>query len=86
MLNIYFGFINIISFIVYYVDKRLAIKHKYRIPERVLIYLSVVGGSIGGYMSMMLFHHKTKHFKFMIINPIMIIIWIGIILNVNNII
>jgi uncharacterized membrane protein YsdA (DUF1294 family) len=84
--NIYFIIINIISFIIYYLDKRLAIKHKYRIPEKILIMFSFIGGAIGSLISMMFFRHKTKHIKFIIINPILVCIWTYIILSVNHII
>lgn len=86
IVNVYFLIINIISFILYYIDKRLAIKHKYRIPELVLILFSMIGGSLGSLTSMSLFHHKTKHIKFIIINPIFLFIWIYIVLIVNKII
>lgn len=78
--------INIISFITYYIDKKLAIKHKYRIPEKKLVMLSVVGGCLGSLLSMMLFHHKNKHVKFILINPLLFIIWLYIVLKVNAIV
>ena len=84
--NIYFIIVNIISFIVYYIDKKLAIKHKYRIPESSLIFLSIIGGAIGSLFSMMLFHHKTKHIKFIIINPLLLSIWVYILLILNDVI
>lgn len=85
IVNIYIIVINIISFIIYYIDKVLAIKHKYRIPEAVLILFSMLGGPLGSLLSMSLFHHKTKHLKFIIINPLLLCIWIYIILKINNI-
>ena len=84
--NIYLIIINIISFILYFIDKRLAIKHKYRIPEMVLILFSILGGVLGSLLSMSLFHHKTKHIKFIILNPLFLFTWIYIFLLVNNII
>jgi len=84
--NIYFFIVNIISFVIYFIDKKLAIKHRYRIPERILIMLSIIGGSIGSLLSMMFFHHKTKHMKFIILNPILVCVWIYIILSINKII
>lgn len=56
--------INIVAFAAYGIDKRRARKHEWRIPEATLIGLAVVGGSIGAYAGMRLFHHKTLHVKF----------------------
>ena len=56
--------INIVAFAAYGIDKRRARKHEWRIPEATLIGLAVVGGSIGAYAGMRLFHHKTLHAKF----------------------
>ena len=66
--------INIISFLTYGFDKYAAIKNKQRIPEKVLILLSIVGGSIGSILGMIIFHHKTKKVKFITLNPLILII------------
>ncbi len=58
--------INIVAFIMYGVDKKKAIKHKWRIPEHDLILVAVLGGSIGALLGMKAFRHKTKHAKFVI--------------------
>ncbi|MBQ8131745.1 MAG: DUF1294 domain-containing protein [Bacilli bacterium] len=68
--------INLISFITYGLDKYFAIKQKQRVPEKVLILLSIVGGSIGSLLGMILFHHKTKKIKFITLNPIILVIQI----------
>ena len=56
----YYLIINISTFIIYGIDKYLAIKNLYRISEKILLLLSILGGSIGALISMYLFHHKTK--------------------------
>ena len=84
--NYYILLINIVSFTLYFIDKKLAILHKYRIPEVVLILFSILGGSLGSLVSMYLFHHKTKHLKFTILNPLILIIWLYIVLKINSII
>ena len=66
--------INTISFLTYGFDKYAAIKNKQRIPEKVLILLSIVGGSIGSILGMIIFHHKTKKVKFITLNPLILII------------
>ncbi|MDD3241577.1 MAG: DUF1294 domain-containing protein [Bacilli bacterium] len=62
----YLIFINLFCFIIYGLDKYLAIKKKNRISENNLLFFSLVGGSLGSIISMNLFHHKTKKKKFLI--------------------
>lgn len=70
----YFIIINIISFILMFLDKRRAIKNKWRISENTLMIVSILGGSIGGILGMYTFRHKTKHIKFKVGIPIILII------------
>ena len=65
--------INIFTFLLFFIDKRKAIKHKWRIKEDTLILLCILGGSIGGLFSMYLFHHKTRHIKFKLGVPFILI-------------
>lgn len=81
---IYLIIINIISFFLYYIDKRASIKHKYRIPEKILLLSSMIGGCFGSLFSMMLFHHKTRHIKFMLLVPIFCLLWLFIILKIDS--
>lgn len=67
---IYALFINFLSFILFYIDKRKAIKDKWRIKERTLHISSFLGGSLGSALAMYFFHHKTKKLKFCIITAI----------------
>ncbi len=71
---IYFVLVNLIAFIMYGVDKKKAIKHKWRIPEHDLILVAVLGGSIGAILGMKAFRHKTKHPKFFIGVPAILIV------------
>ncbi|MDD3049272.1 MAG: DUF1294 domain-containing protein [Bacilli bacterium] len=64
----YYIFINVFTLILYYLDKQKAIHHRRRISERFLFVFSFLGGSIGAYSAMKLFHHKTRKYKFYIIN------------------
>lgn len=61
---IYFLLINIIAFTAMFIDKQKAIKHKWRVPEKILFLFVVLGGGIGGTAGMMVFRHKTKHWYF----------------------
>ena len=56
--------INAVTFIMYGIDKYKAKKAKWRISEATLLLLAVLGGSIGAWMGMKVWHHKTMHKKF----------------------
>lgn len=60
----YLLLINLITFAVYGIDKHKARKGKWRISESTLLLLAVVGGSIGAWAGMKVWHHKTLHKKF----------------------
>ena len=68
--------INIVTFFVYGIDKLLAIKHMWRVPEKFLFLLSITGGFVGSIVGMNIFRHKTKKLFFYIWNIISIVIWI----------
>ena len=76
---IYLGAISLISIIVCCYDK-IAAKHnpKHRTRESTLLWLSALGGSVAMYCTMQLIRHKTKHKKFMIGIPVIIILQIAI--------
>lgn len=61
---IYFIGINFLTFLIFGVDKWKARRGKWRIPEDTLIWLSIVGGSVGALVGMYLFRHKTQKRKF----------------------
>ena len=71
---IYLIIINILSFILMGWDKYCAIKNKWRIPEKTLLGLSIIGGGIGIYLGMKTFRHKTQKPIFQILVPITVII------------
>ena len=64
ILTIYLIAINIANFFVYGIDKRKARRSKWRSPESTLLTLAVLGGSIGAFIGMRTWHHKTMHNKF----------------------
>lgn len=61
-----------------YIDKKKAIKHEWRIKEKTLFILALLGGFIGSYIGMKTFRHKTKHKIFYIINIIALFIHIAL--------
>lgn len=71
---IYLVLINIIGFLSMYIDKKKSISHKWRISEKSLILIAVLGGGIGSLIGMRSFRHKTKHLKFTLGIPLIIII------------
>lgn len=56
--------VNVITFIIYGIDKWKARKKKWRIPEATLLLLAVMGGSLGAWAGIDIWRHKTKHAKF----------------------
>lgn len=73
---IYLVIVNVLTFVIYGIDKNKAKHHKWRIPEHTLIMLAVLGGGIGALCGMRIFHHKTKKPKFFIGVPIITMLWI----------
>lgn len=70
----YLAVINLIAFLAMWSDKKRAKKGKWRIPEKTLFLLSFAGGSIGALAGMYTFRHKTKHRKFVIGMPAVLIL------------
>lgn len=70
----YIIIINIISFFIMLYDKKQALYHNFRISEKTIFIVSLLLGGIGTYVGMYVFRHKTKHLKFTIGIPIVIIL------------
>ena len=73
---IYLAVINIITFIMFGADKARAAKGRWRISEAALILAALLGGSIGALAAMRIFHHKTRHRKFTIGIPVILVLQI----------
>ena len=71
MVLIYLITINALGFLLMLIDKQNAKKNAWRIPERVLMAVAAVGGSLGCLCGMYLFRHKTRHIKFSVGLPIL---------------
>ena len=76
---IYLVITNVVTFFIYGIDKLKAKKSKWRIREAALLGLAVLGGSIGAWLGMKVWHHKTLHKKFRFGIPAIIIIQLLII-------
>lgn len=80
----YLAVVNTITFIVYGIDKLKAKKRKWRIPESTLLLLAIIGGSVGAWCGVKVWHHKTLHKKFIYGIPLIVIIQISIIIYLSN--
>lgn len=72
----YLAIINIGTFILFAVDKRRAVRSRWRIRERTLLIFCLLGGSMGGLIAMHLLRHKTRHYKFSLGVPIIFVLQI----------
>ena len=72
-LIIYLIFINLLSFILFALDKRKAQKQAYRIRESILLFTAFIGGASGALISMLIFRHKTQKIKFTLLVPLFLI-------------
>ena len=77
--------INIVSFFLYGIDKYKAKKGRWRISEATLLMMAVIGGSIGAWAGMRLWHHKTMHKKFKHGIPIIIILQVFLVVYLHSI-
>jgi len=68
--------INVVTFLIYGIDKWKAKQGSWRISEASLLILAVIGGSIGALLGMKIWHHKTMHKKFKYGLPLILIIQI----------
>ena len=66
--------INATGLLLMLADKRRAVKKRWRIPEATLLFVAVIGGSLGGLIGMYLFRHKTRHLKFSAGLPVILIL------------
>ncbi len=78
ILLVYLAIINAAAFVLMHSDKKKAIRKQWRIPEKVLLGICAVGGSLGGFLGMRLFRHKTKHARFYVGIPVMLVAQIGL--------
>ncbi|MBP3412708.1 MAG: DUF1294 domain-containing protein [Oscillospiraceae bacterium] len=70
---IYILLMSILTFVIFGVDKKKAIRRRWRIPEVVLLGLSLMGGCFGAYLAMHFFHHKTRYARFAMGVPAMML-------------
>ena len=81
----YLAVMNTLGFALMGLDKKRAAEHQWRISERTLFLVAALGGSVGSWLGMYIFHHKTKHWYFVIGIPVIFvlqnILWYFIMMN-----
>ena len=78
MATYYVLILNFVTMLVYGIDKFKAKKGKWRIPESTLLLLAVLGGSIGAWLGMRVWCHKTQHKKFKYGVPVIFILQVAL--------
>lgn len=78
ILNVYMVIMCLIGFFQMMIDKKKARKHNWRISERTLLLTGALGGAIGSWIGMYLFHHKTRHTRFVVLMPLFVVIHIAV--------
>ena len=76
--------VNIATFFLYGIDKYKAKKGRWRISEATLLLMAVIGGSIGAWAGMRLWHHKTVHKKFKYGIPAIIIMQVALMVYLHT--
>ena len=78
MLYWYLLIINLFAFVSYGLDKLKAKRNARRISERALLLIALVGGSVGAWLGMLVWRHKTKHAKFRFGVPILLLLQVAL--------
>ena len=73
---------NLITFIMYAVDKSRAKNRGWRIKESTLVLVAFLMGGVGAFCGMTLLRHKTKHIKFTLLVPVAVVVNIGVLVAV----
>ena len=82
LLTLYLVASNVVTFFLYGIDKWKAKRARWRIPESVLLGMAAIGGSVGAWLGMRVWHHKTQHAKFrygvpaMLVAQAAVLVWI----------
>ena len=79
----YLCVVNVATFLLYGLDKQKARMNRWRIPEKVLLGVAVFGGTVGAYVGMRMFHHKTTKAKFYIGLPLIFMLQVVAVIAVQ---
>ena len=86
MIGIYYICVNIIAFILYGLDKKYAREGRWRIPEKTLLGIAMIGGAAGAWIGMQTFRHKTKHMSFRTLVPLFAVVHVWMLVRYMNLI
>lgn len=86
IIGIYYICVNIIAFILYGLDKKYARESRWRIPEKTLLGIALIGGAAGAWIGMQTFRHKTKHMSFRTLVPLFAVVHMWMIVRYTNLI
>ena len=78
ILYIWLTLMSLLLFVTMGADKRRAKKGQRRVPEARLFALALIGGAVGGWLGMYVFRHKTKHGKFIVGFPLIVLVQLGL--------
>lgn len=79
LIILYLIAVNALGFLLMLADKHRARKNLWRIPERTLIGTAIIGGSLGSLLGMYIFRHKTRHPKFTVGIPVILLLQVIIV-------
>lgn len=77
----YLLIVNVLGFVLMFVDKKRAQNNQWRIKEATLFLTAAIGGSIGSMLGMKVFRHKTKHLSFLIGMPAIFIVQVALVIG-----
>ena len=86
IIGIYYISVNVIAFILYGLDKKYAREGRWRIPEKTLLGIALIGGAAGAWSGMQTFRHKTKHMSFRMLVPLFAVVHMWMIVRYTNLI
>ena len=86
IIGIYYICVNVIAFILYGLDKKYAREGRWRIPEKTLLGIALIGGAAGAWIGMQTFRHKTKHMSFRTLVPLFAVVHMWMIVRYTNLI
>lgn len=80
LILLYLTIINAAGFLLMLIDKQKARRGAWRIPEATLIWFAILGGSVGSLLGMYLFRHKTRHLKFTVGIPLILLLQLALVI------
>lgn len=80
----YLGIMTLVGFLTMGSDKKRAEKKRWRIPEKTLFLIAILGGSLGSVLGMQVFRHKTKHWYFALFMPLILLAHIALMILFFN--